>query len=162
MEIDKFETLFREHYRGMYRLAFAMLHDTEQSKDIVSDVFARMCDGRILLRPKVSSSAFLLTCVRNQCLNHIASMKRDEKLRNLYALEDAPTIAIYGDDTERWRQINEFVDTELTSQTRAMIKLCFLERLTYKEASEELGISVAAVNKHIVQGLQELRKQFKR
>lgn len=162
MDIDETERLFREHYRGMYRMAYTMLHDAEQSKDIVSEVFAKVCEGRIVIRLDMSKSAFLLTCVRNQCLNLIAKMKRDEKLRRQYALDDTPTLTMKENETERWQQINAFMANELTPQTQAVMKLCFLRCLSYKEAAEQLGISVAAVNKHVVQGLQKLRKQFKK
>lgn len=162
MDIDKTERIFREHYRGMYRMAYTMLRDAEQSKDIVSEVFAKVCDGRIVIRQDMSESAFLLTCVRNQCLNLISSLKRDEKLRQLYALDATPVLSLNEDEAERWQQINAFMESELTPQTQAVMRLCFLQRLTYKGAAEELGISVAAVNKHIVQGLQKLRKHFKK
>lgn len=36
------ERLFRLHYRTMYRLACILLHDEDESKDIVHDVFARL------------------------------------------------------------------------------------------------------------------------
>lgn len=33
------EQLFRANYERMYRLAFALLHDNEEARDVVSDVF---------------------------------------------------------------------------------------------------------------------------
>jgi RNA polymerase sigma-70 factor (ECF subfamily) len=35
------------------------------------------------------------------------------------------------------------------------------EEQSYKEISQQLGISLSAVNKHIVQGLRKLRQTFK-
>ncbi len=33
------ERLFKQHYRAMFRLASILLHDNEESMDIVHDVF---------------------------------------------------------------------------------------------------------------------------
>ena len=41
-----------------------------------------------------------------------------------------------------------------------MLRLCYDKGLSYREAADELGISVAAVNKHMVQALRKLRERF--
>ena len=41
---ETLETLFRSHYREMYRLAMTLLHDEAESKDVVAEMFARMAD----------------------------------------------------------------------------------------------------------------------
>ena len=68
--IDKreFEKVFRRHYDGMFRLARRMLCDDEESKDVVSDVFANLLHGDTYLRSD-TLQAFLLTSVRNRCIN---------------------------------------------------------------------------------------------
>ena len=35
------ENLFKTHYTRMYRLAASILYDEDESKDVVSEVFAR-------------------------------------------------------------------------------------------------------------------------
>ena len=58
--------LFRAHYTKMYRLAFSILYDEDESKDVVSEVFDRLLKGYVMLRPDTAEQ-FLLTGVRNQC-----------------------------------------------------------------------------------------------
>ena len=36
------ERLFRQHYSAMHRLAYLLLHDDDDSKDVVHDVFAKL------------------------------------------------------------------------------------------------------------------------
>ena len=38
---QRMERLFHDHYEQMYRFAFALLHDNEEARDVVSDVFSR-------------------------------------------------------------------------------------------------------------------------
>ena len=41
---DDLKALFMEHYDRMYLLARVMLHDDEESRDVVSDVFAQIAE----------------------------------------------------------------------------------------------------------------------
>ena len=66
------ESLFKQHYQAMYRLAFMMLHDKEESRAIVHDVFARLLDGDIRFDCH-KAGAFLSSCVRDACLNVMRS-----------------------------------------------------------------------------------------
>ena len=43
MTKEEFENIYRQHYAKMYRLARTMLYDVDESKDVVSDIFARDC-----------------------------------------------------------------------------------------------------------------------
>ena len=42
MTKEEFENIYRQHYAKMYRLARTMLYDVDESKDVVSDIFARL------------------------------------------------------------------------------------------------------------------------
>ena len=46
----EFETVFRRHYDGMFRLAMKMLGNDAESKDVVSDVFAHLLHSGIDLK----------------------------------------------------------------------------------------------------------------
>ena len=151
------ERLFRTHYERMYRLAFALLHDNEEARDVVSDVFSKLWDAEI---KEETASAYLMRSVKNACLNLIARKERDERLQRLLPLED--TIAEADNQLEeRWQATVHCIDHDLTPQTASVIRLCYGERLSYKETAEELGISISAVNKHIVKGLRTLREKLK-
>ena len=95
--------------------------------------------------------------VKNACLNLIAQKKRDERLQQLLPLELEQDTQL----EERWQATVHCIDHDLTPQTASVIRLCFGERMSYKETAEELGISISAVNKHIVKGLRTLRDKLK-
>ena len=76
-------TLFRQHYRQMYRLANILLHDDAESKDIVHDVFAQLLASPAQELHEETTTAFLLTCVRNRCLNVIRKRKIQERVQQL-------------------------------------------------------------------------------
>ena len=78
---QRMERLFHDHYEQMYRFAFALLHDNEEARDVVSDVFSRLWDKQL-----VPDRAYLMRSVKNACINLIARKKRDERLKRLLPL----------------------------------------------------------------------------
>ena len=155
---QEFERLFHEHYGRVYRTAFLLLGNQEEAKDAVSDVFARLWNGTILIRTD-TAAAFLVVSVRNHCLNLIAG-RHTMPLSN-YSLADFDVAEETTDDTSTEKTIQEALHM-LTPQKRAVLRLRYREGLSYKDTAARLGISTAAVNKHIVQALRTLRQHFKR
>ena len=62
---EKLETLFRQHYRQMYRLAMVLLHDDAESKDIVHDVFAQLLASPTTELHEETAAALLVYLGRN-------------------------------------------------------------------------------------------------
>ncbi len=148
----------------MYRAAHILLGDEDEAKDAVQDVFARLWDGSVNLREE-SQRTFLLTCVRNRCLNIIAQRRRqqDSTLQLVTKHEDAETETWQEkSDEELTEMVQQYIDERLTPQTGRVIRMRFDDEKSYKDISHSLGISLSAVNKHIVQGLRKLRQQFNR
>ena len=137
--------------------AYILLGDEDEAKDAVQDVFARLWDGTTPLREE-SQRTFLLTCVRNRCLNIIA--QRREKVR-VNSEKFATAISLPESDEKLIEAVNRYVEERLTPQTGRIIKMHYNEDQSYKDISSELGISLSTVNKHIVQGLRKLRSTFK-
>ena len=154
---QQFKELFLSEYGRMYKAAYILLGDEDEAKDAVQDVFARLWDGTTLLREE-SQRTFLLTCVRNRCLNIIAQRQSKQEAMLLLTSE---AIDSGKHDEELIEAVNRYVDERLTPQTSRIIKMHYNEDQSYKDISSELGISLSAVNKHIVQGLRKLRSTFK-
>ena len=153
----QFKELFLSEYGRMYRAAYILLGDEDEAKDAVQDVFALLWDGTTPLREE-SQRAFLLTCVRNRCLNIIAQRQTQQEAMSQLSTED---LATEQHDDELIAAINSYIDNRLTPQTGRIIRMHYDEEKPYKDISRELDISLSAVNKHIVQGLRKLRITFK-
>jgi len=148
---QQFKELYLSEYSRMYQAAYILLGDEDEAKDAVQDVFAKLWAGSTPLREE-STRTFLLTCIRNRCLNILAHRK----------VIPAPEVPADSEtDNELIEAIQHYVDERLSPQTSRIIKMHFDDDQSYKEISSELGISLSAVNKHIVQGLRKLRSTFK-
>lgn len=154
---QQFKELFLSEYGRMYKAAYILLGDEDEAKDVVQDIFAKLWDGTVPIK-EVSQRTFLLTCVRNRCLNIIAQRQTHQEVIK-FLKPEAIDSEVY--DEEIVDAVNRYVDERLTPQTSRIIKMHFNEDQSYKEISNSLGISLSAVNKHIVQGLRKLRSTFK-
>ena len=154
---QQFEQLFYSEYDRMYRAAHILLGNEDEAKDVVQDVFVQLWTGTSPLR-KESITAFLLTCVRNRCLNIIAHRQTEQKAMQLLTPE---TVNEGSHDDELVEVIKTYIDEQLTPQTSRIIQMRYYEEQSYKEISQSLGVSLSAINKHIVQGMRKLRSTFK-
>ena len=156
----QFKELFLSEYGRMYKAAYILLGNEDEAKDAIQDVFARLWDGTTPLREE-STRTFLLTCVRNRCLNVIAHRQAITVSTDIISADTVSADMKYASDDELIAAVNRYVSERLTPQTSRIIKMHFDEDQSYKDISNELGISLSAVNKHIVQGLRKLRSTFK-
>ena len=154
---QRFKALFLSASGRMYKAAYILLGDEDEAKDVVQDIFAKLWTGTIPLKEE-SQRTYLLTCVRNRCLNIIAHRQTQQEAIRLLTPE---AIAEENHDDEIVEMVNRYVDEKLSPQTSRIIKMHFDEDQSYKDISNSLGISLSAVNKHIVQGLRKLRSTFK-
>ena len=153
------KALFMEHYDKMYMLARMMLHDDEESRDAVSDVFARIADGSIDVREE-SAKSFLLTCVRNKCLKMIRAKQVRQRASRLLQMDEAVEMVPIEKLTDRLTEVIDYSEKELTPQTLRVFQLRYQQHRTYAEIASALSISEAAVYKHIAQALRKIKNHF--
>lgn len=156
MTDEEFDTLFRQSYPQLYRLAYSLLNNQEDSRDVVSDAFADLLNKQRLTTD--INKGYLMTVVRNRALNLLRHrlVEDEARAKMLYDMQTYPPLV----DDDRLAEILTFIETQLTPQTRRVLTLCFDEKKTYQEAATQLGISVQAINKHVSQALRKLREHF--
>ena len=156
----KLEKLFKQHYRQMYRLATILLHDDAESKDVVHDIFARLLDDHRDLREDTAQS-YLLTSVRNRCMNVIRSRQIQERVEHLYLLDLDTTITPTERLEEELRALHIGIDLLEPPVCRDIIMQHFRDGMTFKEIACRLGVSETTVYKHLHRALSQLRTHLK-
>jgi RNA polymerase sigma-70 factor (ECF subfamily) len=159
---QELETLFRQHYRQMYRLATLLLHDDAESKDIVHDVFAQLLTSSTTELHEKTAAAFLFTSVRNRCLNVIRGRKIQERVQRLYLLDLDTTIIPPDLFCEELKALSEGISLLTPPVCREVVELHFRDNLTFREIAVRLGVSETTIYKHLRRALQQLREHLKR
>lgn len=154
--ITEFETIYLRCFTPAMRLAISLLHDEDDARDAVQEVFIRLWETDTEVE---NPMAFVVRSVRNVCLNRIAATDTRERFVRRYSLDEAD-----GSDTDaeaRGREIQSAVETLLSPRERQVVDSIYSRGMSYKETAHSLDVSVALINKCIVSALKKLRTHFK-
>ena len=159
MTKSEFEQIYRQYYGPMYRLAKTMLYDPQESKDVVSDIFAR------LLRERVTPQAgkaegYLMTAVRNRCRDVLSHKSVRERVERLFLLEARQSSSVTMNDDDRLERLMQFIETELPPLSQQIFRLRFFSEMSYEEVAQATGVSKVTVYNHLSQSLQRIKEHF--
>ena len=155
---QEFEKVFRSHYDGMYRLAMRMLGDDAESKDEVSDVFAHLLHSGTQLRSE-TLQAFLLTSVRNRCINLLVHKQKEQQLQQAIVVEMISPERT--SEQEQLQMLHRFIDEHMPRLSQQILRLRYQQGLKYREIAKVLQVSEVTVHNHLSQSLQKLKDHFK-
>lgn len=155
---QEFETLYAETFEPSFRLALSLLHEEEDARDVVHEVYLRLweSDSRVD-NPK----AYVIRAVRNSCISRIRHLDVREKVRMKLMLEPPPEEFDPEDFQQRNVEVLDAMDRLLTFREREVVDKIYMEGKSYKETAATLGVTVAAINKNVVGALKKLRTHFK-
>ena len=159
MRKKEIETLFRQHYAAMYRLARTILYDADESKDVVSDVFVRLLHNK----PSVQvdkMEGYLMMAVRNRCLDVLSHKSVREQVEKLFSQELKQRHIIARNEDERLDRLMQYIERELPPLSQQILRLRFLQEMTYEEVAQEVGVSKVTVYNHLWQSMHRIKEYF--
>ena len=142
----------------MFRLAVSLLYDADEARDVVSDVFASLLDDGMAIRTD-NARGFLLTCVRNSCINVIRHKQMRERFIKLYATNAEP-LADGPDDSITLAELREYIDNQLPPLSRRIFTLRYLQDMTCQQVADAVGVSRVTVHHHLSQSMEKINAYF--
>ena len=159
MEIKEFDQIFRQYYQELYLFAMQLLHDPEDSKDVVSDAFEEVWSHFSSVK-KETVRYFLYRIVRNQCIDTL----RHKKIQMQHAELMLQVTRPYDEsmDTLEWQErearVKEILDA-MKPPTRDIFIACYVDHKKYAEVATLMAISIDTVKKHIKKALRFIREK---
>ena len=150
------EQLFRRNYSEMIHLASVLLGDDEEAEDVVQDIFLRVARSDMPLK----DDRYLLTAVRNACLNRIRQMQLHDKVKGLMPIGNEADLQPIDKRLERFDDIAAYVDEQLEEPHRSIFHLRFDKDLTVGEIARQLGLNPNTAYKYLMQSIQQIRHHF--
>lgn len=154
------QELFCRHYSEMIRLAMTLLYADETAEDVVQDVFVRLMDIDILPAEEKMKS-YLLTAVRNACINRIRQKCLREQVKSLYSIEAETDMQFIEQRTEQIEAVRDYADSHLAEPHRTIFRLRFKDGLTLKEIACQLDMNLKTVFKYLGQSICSVQQQFR-
>ena len=158
MTKSELEILFKTHYAAMYRLAVSLLYDADEARDVVSDVFASLLDGGLAIRTD-NARGFLLTCVRNSCINVIRHKQMRERFIKFYATNAEPRVD-GPDDSMMLAELRDYINNQLPPLSRRIFTMRYLQDMTCQQVADAVGVSRVTVHHHLSQSLEKINAYF--
>src|SRR5690606_38594689 len=148
---------------ALVRYAASLVGDIERAKDVVQDVFVKLCrQRRESVEPHLAP--WLFRVARNRALD---VLRKEGRMAHIDEPETAERLADSADarrSEQRRREaiddIRELVDA-LPERHRELVQLKFQQGLSYKEIADVTGLSVGNVGYLLHHALKDLKQRWK-
>ncbi|MBV5311954.1 MAG: RNA polymerase sigma-70 factor [Prolixibacteraceae bacterium] len=164
-----YEELFKQTYPRLLGYCSLFIHNQSQANDLVQECFVRLWEKRSTISASQSVESLLFVMLRNRCLNYLRDQKLhvfdkninlvgENELQHLYQLDFA------GKEEKTLEEklieaIRESVE-KLPEKRKLVFVKTKVEGKKNKEVATELNISVKAVEKHLHQAKEQIRKEM--
>lgn len=162
MTESQFEQIFREYFGTMVNIAYAVVKDHDEARDITQQVFIKFWDRRNDVDIQDNIKSYLHRAVVNTSLNYIEKSKRiqleddvQDAIREQLFVAEKPELK----EGEIEKAIENAIK-DLPDKCQLVFSLSRFQGMTNKEIAEYLEVSVKAVEKHISRALRELREKL--
>ena len=112
MSAEEFKNIYYPLHHKLYRIAYALVNNADDSEDILQDTYCKLWSRRTELENIIQPEAFCVRLIKNLCLDFLRSP------RNRYDDEPVETISI----TTESSPYNELENKEKVQQVEALIE----------------------------------------
>lgn len=158
-ELEAFDVLFGKYGDKLYRFAFSLLKNPEDSKEIVQEAFLRIWKKRNEIDSSKSFKSFLFSISYNLIVDQLRLRLKDHEYRKYletYFENREIELSNNLDYDKIVEQIRLAVD-ELPTKRKQIYTLSREVGLSHKEIAERLGITVKTVENQITLALKHLK-----
>jgi RNA polymerase sigma-70 factor (ECF subfamily) len=155
-----FAQLVRLYQKRVYAVAFRMVRDEEEAKDLTQEVFVKMYAALADFRGEASVFTWAYRTTVNFAINHLRRKKIISWVPLLEA-ENKPVEekeGLSGLENERLKAAIAEAVKKLPPKQRAIFILRHYDELSNEEIAQIVGKSVGAVKANYFQALQKMKK----
>lgn len=156
---EAFNSLYQLHSRQLLANIRNLVKDNEVAKELLQDLYIKVWDNRQQIDPEKSFKSFLFTVARNMVYDFFRKVSLDKKLK-LKLINSTFECYSHIEENLAYKESSEMLHTAVETlpvQCREVYTLSMLGGKSHHEISEQLEISVATVNNHMVKANRIVR-----
>ncbi len=158
-----FQIIFDAYSERLFHFAYSYLKDSNDTEEIVQDVFLRLWEIRNEVDEEKSFKSFLYKMTVNRVFNHlkhqIVRQKYESHLMNLNAsFSETPEEELHRKELNA--KVQELL-IRLPEQKRKIFIMSKLNGYSNTEISEKLGLSVRTVENQVYRATKFLKEHLK-
>lgn len=151
---EQLGTLYRDHHRWLQGWLSGRVGNRDVADDLTQDTFARLLQGRDMAALR-EPRAFLTTVARGLAANWFRRQALERAYLEYLAQFPEPTLPSLEEQAlvrEALQQIDAMLDG-LPTMARRVFLLAQFDGLRYEAISEQLGLSLSTVKRHMKRAL---------
>ena len=155
--LEDFESIYRLHYRDVYRYVLLMLRNHEDAEDVVSETFQRaLRGGTSRLPPHEKPLPWLLVIARRIAIDRL---RRRKLIRwvPFTSKADRPEPSDRSERAEFWMWLDALARV-LPERQREVIFLRYQRDLSDEDIGKILGLTPSGVRSLLARALETLRR----
>ena len=151
-----FRELYQQTSGVVYGFAMSILRNKHDAEDVMHDAFIKIYSSAVTYRPSGNPMAWILTIVRNLCLNRIRAGKVCEDLSEYYDLAGSSN----DNETMLDRMVLETAMSVLDAEERQIVILHAMTGFRHREIAEVLDLPTGTVLSKYNRALKKMRKEM--
>jgi len=153
--LEKFEDIYLENYRVLYRVAQKMVGNHADVADIVQEAFIDLFNSTRNGAPVLHPKSWLYRVTMNKSIDHLRKNNR-----NLYLEQTQDVQLATKEENNDERELIRNAMVCLKPRERMLVVL-YSEGLTYNEMAEATGIRISSIGKMLSRALKKIEKVLK-
>jgi RNA polymerase sigma-70 factor (ECF subfamily) len=160
---NAFRRLVESHERYAHAIAYRLLHDDEDARDVVQEAFIRVWKHLGGYRPEIKFTTWLYKLVVNLCYDTMKAQKRKNAAFGLTRSDDGYVDVADPAGLERQIEQSDICERvlmearKLPPLERLIFHLRDIENCSVEEAAGIAGVSVASVKTNLCYARKRLR-----
>ncbi|MDD2299759.1 MAG: RNA polymerase sigma-70 factor [Fermentimonas sp.] len=152
-----FKVLFVEFYPSLCVFAMRFVDGEEAARDIVQDVFFNVWKGRKSMFVTSSFRNFLITSVRNQCVDYLRRQKLEHQFMEKGRLTGIQTSPEEMYTLKELEVVLNRALAKLPDNVREAFEMNRFKGMTYNAIAEEMEVSPKTIEAYMSKALKILR-----
>ncbi|AWW32343.1 RNA polymerase sigma-70 factor [Echinicola strongylocentroti] len=158
-----FVEVYDKYWKQLFNSGYKRLQKKEIVEGLVQEVFVEMWQKREVLMVHTSLGAYLFTALKYKVINQMKSQMVKEK----YVAFVTSRKSNFGSEVEEkifYKELDDAYKQEISNlptQAKRVYELKNSDGMSYVEISQEMGISVSTVEKHMIKALKILRENLR-
>lgn len=157
-----FEALYKYYYPRLGQFLVRYVHSEKTAEDLIHNLFYNIWQNRTNLQPRGTLRAYLYTAARNQALKYLSR----DKEKDHSTLADHPHLQggqTYPKEKIEYKEFEEAFQAavkRLPEKRRQIFLLHREDKLTYREISDVLDISIKTVETQMSRSIKFLSQKL--
>lgn len=148
-----FEVLYKRYNQLVYKIAFSILKNKENSEDVMQNVFTKIYELSEIKLPDNKEASWLYTVTKNESITKLRKIKEDIDIDSIYNVsKDCKDIENIIDNDK----YNRIID-KLDKKEQEIVSLKILGQLSFKEIAKLMNMPIGTVQWHYYKALDNIK-----